>query len=89
MLAKSLLISILSASSTQALALSGRATSRTCGTKSPSAEHRAISAALAAEEANGSSIQPLTTTDVDVYFHVVAASESPEDGYISVRPHRG
>ena len=75
MFSKNLLLSALSATCVQAIAR--------CGSKEPSAAHVAISKALAAEEAN--TLETFTTTDVDVYFHVVAASTSPSDGYIPVR----
>jgi len=56
-----------------------------CGTKPPTQEQLAACQLLGSEEAaliaNGT-IDARTTTDVDVYFHVVAASTSPSDGYI-------
>jgi hypothetical protein len=82
MYAKTLLLGALSASCVQAASLLQPREVARCGAREPSAEHRAISAALAEEEAN--TVEALTTTDVDVYFHVVAASKLPEDGYIPV-----
>jgi len=75
MFAKTLLLGALSAACVQATVR--------CGAKAPSEAHLAISKALADEEAN--TAEALTTTDVDVYFHVVAASTKREDGYIPVR----
>lgn len=58
-----------------------------CGTDEPSRQHLQITQELAAEEAVQALSGNLTTRatiNVDVYFHVLAASTSVADGYVSV-----
>ncbi|KAK0629527.1 hypothetical protein B0T17DRAFT_589272 [Bombardia bombarda] len=57
-----------------------------CGTKEPTAEHKAIHKALAVKEAEfaaSGNFSAQATINVDVYFHVVAASTSLSDGYVT------
>ena len=72
---KSLLLATLSAT-----ALAER---QRCSVPPLTEEQKAVVAAIAAEE--DSTVETRTTTDVDVYFHVVAAGPTPEEGYIPVR----
>lgn len=59
-----------------------------CSAPRPSEEHIAISEAFEIEEeaiaAAGNSSLARATINVDVYFHVVAASTSVADGYVTV-----
>ncbi|KAK8127013.1 metalloprotease [Apiospora kogelbergensis] len=69
-----------------AVAASGAlAADRLCGFKEPSAEDIAIAQAFAAEEAAANetmSLKVMATTNVNVYFHVIATSQSASGGYI-------
>lgn len=58
-----------------------------CGTHDPTPEHIEISKKLAEEEAanNGTmSLMAAATINVNVYFHVVASSQTVANGYITV-----
>ena len=58
-----------------------------CGTEEPSRAHVQISQALAVQEAEmkaSGNFSIAATINVKVYVHVVAASTSNADGYISV-----
>lgn len=59
-----------------------------CSTPRPTEEHIAISQVFEAEEEAVAAVGNATTTratiNVDVYFHVVAASTSVADGYVTV-----
>lgn len=60
---------------------------RLCGFKEPSAEDIAIAQAFAAQEAAANetmSLKVMATTNVNVYFHVIATSQSASGGYIPV-----
>ena len=91
MLAKTLLLAALAAS-VQAATLPARGAGKKlrCGNPSATAEQITTAKTIADEEvalaANGT-IDARSNTDVDVYFHVVAASASLSDGYLTVR-HR-
>lgn len=73
-----------------AVATSGAlAADRLCGFKEPSAEDIAIAQTFAAQEAESLAAANETmsiqaTTTVNVYFHVIATSQSASGGYISV-----
>lgn len=62
---------------------------RTCGVPHPTEEQLATSMKMAAQEAqhlaeNGTSFKALATINVNVYFHVVAASKTVAGGYLTV-----
>ena len=68
-----------------AMAASGAlAADRLCGFKEPSAEDIAIAQSFAAQEAANETMFLQATTTVDVYFHVIATSQSTSGGYLSV-----
>jgi len=60
-----------------------------CGTPAPGVEHVKISQGFAAQEsaafATHGNLTTRATIVVDLHFHVVAASKSVNDGYVSVR----
>jgi hypothetical protein len=57
-----------------------------CGTAEPDAEHIGMSKVLAAQEAKAGNLtaRQTATVNVGVYFHVVAASTSVANGYLTV-----
>ena len=57
-----------------------------CGTPSPDPEHLAITKNLAAQELidSNNGLISQATVNINVHFHVVAASESVADGFITV-----
>jgi hypothetical protein len=70
-----------------ALMASARAEMLRCGNPLATPEQMAIDRALVEEEdallASGS-LHSDSTTDVDVYFHIVASGPSPGEGYVPV-----
>ncbi|CRK32971.1 hypothetical protein BN1708_016210, partial [Verticillium longisporum] len=57
-----------------------------CGTHEPSAEHVGMSKVLAAQEARvleSGNLTARATINVNVYFHVVAASQTVANGYLT------
>lgn len=83
---------VLASPSRETLISTNRAFARKCGTPDPSPHHRAMSAQFAAAEAERSRAQPPTKVaaaaqemiTVETYFHVVAASEDAEGGWVNV-----
>ena len=71
------------------LAVSGAAAQRACGAPSPTPEQIEVAKHFAAEEeaariaGNGTSAQR-ASINVNVYFHVLASSNSASGGYLSV-----
>jgi len=56
-----------------------------CGTRDPTPVQLLETAAIAEQEAAGNvTIEARQTVNVGVYFHVVAASTSLSDGYLTV-----
>ena len=85
MLFKSLASAAIMATSAVAAAVAPRSFS--CGTDQPSREHLQISKALAAKEAElaaSGNFTVMAAINVNVYVHVVAASTSLADGYVTV-----
>lgn len=87
MLFKSLAVTAVLASSASAH-LSARNVTRSCGTPHPTeAQIRASQQMLQQERARVASgeLRSFATITVDTYFHVIAGSESEDDGYATVR----
>ena len=81
---KSLLVATLLACTTTA-AMLGEPKRFKCGTRKATPKQKAASKKMAAAEAVQSNIDfAAAVTDVPVYVHVIAKSESASDGYMSV-----
>lgn len=59
-----------------------------CGTRDPTPEELQIARALAAQDAGNGTVGDGNPINVNVYFHVLAASTSLDDGYLTVLPIR-
>lgn len=70
------------------LAASGAAAQRACGAPSPTPEQIEVAKHFAAEEeaarVAGNSTSARASINVNVYFHVLASSNSASGGYLSV-----
>lgn len=81
---KSVLVATLLASTTMAATL-GEPKRFKCGTRKATPKQKAASKKMAAAEAAQPHVDfAKAVTDVPVYVHVIAKSESASDGYMSV-----
>ena len=76
------------------LAASSAAAQRSCGAPSPTPEQIEVSKLFAAQEeaarsAGNSTSAQRASINVNVYFHVLASSNSASGGYLSVSQDRG
>jgi hypothetical protein len=85
---KQLFLGALSASAVSAFVpapLAARVEKNRCGAPALTAAQKAAAAAISQEAENSPDLDTRTTTDVDVYFHVVAAGPTLAEGYVPVR----